>query len=102
MPETTTYSDQSVYQLLLAIAMHDVKVTQLEFDQFDVVSAVITANDCRAAVSPSEDGTELEWELYGFPRRGRWREVGSGAGDSAATRSAVIGHLRGASDYAAA
>lgn len=98
----TTYTDENVYKMLLAMATSDVKVTQLEFDQFDVVSAVITANDRRAAVSLSEDGTELEWELHGFPRRGRWREVASGVGDSAAMRSALIEHLRGAFDYAAA
>lgn len=86
------YTDQTVYQLLLQVAARDVEATALEFDPTGD-PATITRWGHRAAVQPSSDGTALEWDLYLFPGRGRWRLIGSGDGDETAMRTAVIDHL---------
>lgn len=88
-----TYTDQTVYRLLLQLAARDVTVTRIEFDPTDV--ATIACDGRRAAVWPSDDGTTLEWELLSYPtRRGRrWDTCGSGTGDDTEMRIAVLEHL---------
>ncbi|MBN3458242.1 hypothetical protein JNN96_29815 [Mycobacterium sp. DSM 3803] len=76
----TTYTDESVYKLLL------------EFDPTD--AAAITYDDRRAVVEPSSDGFELEWSLLTFPGRGRWREIATGSGNESEMRIQVKQHLR--------
>lgn len=90
-----TYDDHSVYRLLLDIAYRDVEADVLSFDPTD--AATITCDDRRAAVQPSEDGSQLEWQLLRYPGRGRWRFMGSDDGDETAMRTAVVEHLNAAS-----
>lgn len=99
MTETTmtTYTDESVYKLLLELATHDVTVTALEFDPTD--AAGITCRDRRAVVEPSSDGFELEWSLLTFPGRGRWREIATGSGNESEMRIQVKQHLRTANEF---
>lgn len=96
MTETTVtaYTDRDVYQLLLELAAYDVTVTALDFDPTD--ASGITCGDRRAMVGPSEDGSQLEWQLLRYPGRGRWRLMNNGQGDETAMRAAVVEHLRAA------
>ncbi|MCV7204894.1 hypothetical protein H7J71_23040 [Mycolicibacterium peregrinum] len=98
----TTYTDQSVYELMLDIAIHDVAVTGFEF--YPLVDQYATLKCCThaVAVGAAEDGCTLEWELLTLPKRGGWKTLASGSGDEATVRRVVIDHLRAASDYAAA
>ncbi|WP_170092338.1 hypothetical protein [Mycobacteroides abscessus] len=88
------YTDRDVKLLLLDIASRpDIAADELAFDPTDAFT--IDSGGNRAAVWPSDDGTELVWELMILPRRGGWRVIGSGSGNESDMRIAVLPHLRG-------
>lgn len=92
-PTSCFYTDRDVYELLLQIALADIEATALGFDPTD--AHTIDCGGRRAAVWPTEDGTELEWQLLSLPRRGGWRLTATGSGNDSDMRTAVVSHLRG-------